>query len=94
MARTYDEIMQSLDAEDAATVAAAITAQVTEAQKNLDTVTAERDSLAVELASEKSAHELARAELKSTKEANFTLIRRLDAGPPAESAEDILNKMF
>lgn len=61
-------------------------------QKQIDDLTAERDSLKSELSSKNTAYDEVKAELQKTKEMNFTLVRQ--ASVEQKSVEDILNDIF
>lgn len=61
-------------------------------QKQIDDLTAERDSLKSELSSKNSAYDEVKAELQKTKEMNFTLVRQ--TAVEKKSVEDILNDIF
>lgn len=61
-------------------------------QKQIDDLTAERDSLKSELSSKNTAFDEMKAELQKTKEMNFTLVRQ--ASVEQKSVEDILNDIF
>ena len=55
---------------------------------------AERDSFKSENQTLKTEREKLEKELKSTKELNFTLARRVDHSAERKSAEEIMNEMF
>ena len=61
-------------------------------QKQIDDLTAERDSLKNELSSKTAAYDETKAELQKTKEMNFTLVRQTSV--EKKSVEDILNDIF
>jgi len=61
-------------------------------QKQIDDLTAERDSLKSELSSKNTAFDEMKAELQKTKEMNFTLVRQ--TAVKQQSVEDILNDIF
>lgn len=55
---------------------------------------AERDSFKSENQTLKTEREKLEKELKSTKELNFTLARRIDNSAGRKSAEEIMNELF
>ena len=61
-------------------------------QKQIDDLTAERDSLKNELSSKNTAFDEMKAELQKTKEMNFTLVRH--TAVEQKSVEDIINDIF
>ena len=61
-------------------------------QKQIDDLTAERDSLKSELSSKNTAFDEMKAELQKTKEMNFTLVRQTSV--KQQSVEDIINDIF
>lgn len=61
-------------------------------QKQIDDLTAERDSLKSELSSKNTAFDEMKAELQKTKEMNFTLVRH--TAVEQKSVEDIINDIF
>lgn len=73
--------------------AAFLQAQEEEADRILD-LEAERDSFKSENATLKTEREKLEKELKSTKELNFTLARRMDNSAGNKSAEEIMNELF
>lgn len=64
-----------------------------EAQKRVNDLTAERDSLLEELAQVKDQNDSLIAENAETKKLNFTLARQLDT-KPRQTAEQALVEMF
>lgn len=68
-------------------------AQEEEAGRIID-LEAERDSFKSENATLKTEREKLEKELKSTKELNFTLARRMDNSAGKKSAEEIMNDLF
>ena len=79
--------------EEFAVLSAEEQAAVFISSETLDDITAERNSLQTE--NEQLQQQLAelREDNRKTKEMNYTLTRRLSAGP-AKSAEEYLNEMF
>lgn len=73
--------------------AAFLQAQEAEAGRITD-LEAERDSFKSENATLKTEREKLEKELKSTKELNFTLARRMDNSAGKKSAEEIMNELF
>lgn len=74
--------------------AAFLQSQEEEASRILD-LEAERDSFKSENATLKTEREKLEKELKSTKELNFTLARRMDnSAGKQKSAEEIMNDLF
>lgn len=73
--------------------AAFLRSQEEEAGRILD-LEAERDSFKSENATLKTEREKLEKELKSTKELNFTLARRMDNSAGKKSAEEIMNDLF
>lgn len=73
--------------------AAFLQAQEEEAGRITD-LEAERDSFRSENATLKAEREKLEKELKSTKELNFTLSRRMDNSAGKKSAEEIMNELF
>lgn len=73
--------------------AAFLQSQEDTAAKILD-LEAERDSFKSENQTLKTEREKLEKELKSTKELNFTLARRVDNSAGHKSAEEIMNDLF
>ena len=73
--------------------AAFLQSQEDTAAKILD-LEAERDSFKSENQTLKTEREKLEKELKSTKELNFTLARRIDNSAGNKSAEEIMNELF
>lgn len=61
---------------------------------DLKTVEAERDSFKTENDSLKAAAAKTEADLKSAKELNFTLARKINTEQPKRSSEELLHEMF
>ena len=68
-------------------------AQIAEIVRQNESLTAERDSLSEENAQLKARAEEWEKELAETKKLNFTLGRQV-SHQPAESVEEVLNKLF
>lgn len=84
-----DEFLELTEEEQAAF----LQSQEEEAGRISD-LEAERDSFKSENATLKTEREKLEKELKSTKELNFTLSRRMDNSADKRSAEEIMNDLF
>lgn len=84
-----DEFLELTEEEQAAF----LQSQEEEAGRISD-LEAERDSFKSENAILKTEREKLEKELKSTKELNFTLSRRMDNSAGNKSAEEIMNELF
>lgn len=61
---------------------------------DLKNVEAERDSFKTENDTLKALNEKSEADLKSAKELNFTLARKMDSAAPKKTSEELIHEMF